>query len=57
MSLPLHKFVDIFDSAESSETKGVLKAGGVVHWKFDFFIFASCTTTSQKHVALVLSPF
>ena len=51
----LHTFVDIFDSTESSETKGVWRQVESCIGRFDYFIFASCTTTSQKHVASVLA--
>ena len=54
----LHTVVDIFDStAESPETKGVWRQVESCIGRFDFFILASCTTTSQKHVAWVLSLF
>lgn len=53
----LHTFSDIFDGTESSETKGVWRQVESCIGRFDFFIFASCTTTSQKHVAWVLSLF
>lgn len=53
----LHTFSNIFDGTESSETKGVWRQVESCIGRFDFFIFASCTTTSQKHVAWVLSLF